>query len=87
MLAAHVPVVTFCCCTVSMSSFRLTAADRVIRKLSFPQEVRLALLNSFGRTLFRAGGGALATPPPCPACTSTTIFFFFVVYDMCTARV
>ena len=66
--------ITFCCCTVSKSSLKLMAAARVIPKLFFPHEVRLALLNSFGRTLFRAGGGALATAPPSRrARMSTTI--------------
>lgn len=65
---------TFCCCTVSMSSFKLTAAARVIPRLFFPHEVRLALLNSFGRTLLRAGGGAFAPPiPPCLTSVAATM--------------
>lgn len=57
-----------------MSSFKLTAAARVIARLFFPHEVRLALLNSFGRTLFRVGGGAFAVPiPPCLGSVVATI--------------
>lgn len=71
--------ITFCCCTVSMSSVRFNpAAVLVIPRLSFPQEVRLAFLKSFGLTVDRAAHGALATPPPPPPpasgeCVTATI--------------
>lgn len=52
---------------------KLIAAARVIPKLFFPHEVRLALLNSLGRTLFRAGGGAVVAVPPRRGLVSATI--------------
>lgn len=50
-----------------MSSVRFKpAAALVMPRLSFPHEVRLALLKSFGLTVVRAAHGTLVTTSPAP---------------------